>query len=217
MELFIDTANIEEIKEIAQWGLLSGVTTNPSLIAKEGKDFKEVVTEITNIVSGPISAEVNSPTWEEMVKEGIELSKIHENIVIKVPMTEQGLIAVSHFKKKGISTNVTLIFSVSQALLAASAGATYVSPFIGRVDDISWDGMDLIADIAYIFKSYSMDCKIIAASVRHPLHVVDSAKAGAHIATIPYGVFKKMVLHPLTDQGIQKFEADWEKYKKEVK
>ena len=217
MKLFIDTANIEEIREIASWNVLSGVTTNPSLIAKEGKDFEEVVKEITGIVNGPISAEVNAPNWEDMVREGEQLYHIHDNIVIKVPMTEEGLKAVSKFAQLGIPTNVTLVFSVSQALLAAAAGASYVSPFIGRIDDISGTGMDLIQDIATIFRMYDMDCEIIAASVRHPLHVVEAAKAGAHISTIPYDIFKKMVTHPLTDAGIKKFESDWNKYKKEVK
>lgn len=216
MKFFIDTANLKEIEEIAGWGVVEGVTTNPSLIAKEGRDFREVVTEITSLVDGPISAEVTSPKWEEMVREGRELAKIHKNIVIKVPMTEEGLRATSAFAKEGIATNVTLVFSSSQALLAAHAGATFVSPFAGRLDDISWDGVALIEEIAEIFALHQVDTKIIAASIRHPLHVTQCARAGADIATIPYDVLKKMVRHPLTDQGIEKFEADWRRHLEEV-
>ncbi len=216
MKFFIDTANLKEIEEIAGWGVVEGVTTNPSLIAKEGRDFREVVTEITSLVDGPISAEVTSPKWEEMVREGRELAKIHKNIVIKVPMTEEGLRATSAFAKEGIATNVTLVFSASQALLAAHAGATFVSPFAGRLDDISWDGVALIEEIAEIFALHQVDTKIIAASIRHPLHVTQCARAGADIATIPYDVLKKMVRHPLTDQGIEKFEADWKRHLEEV-
>lgn len=216
MKFFIDTANLKEIEEIASWGVVEGVTTNPSLIAKEGRDFREVVTEITSLVDGPISAEVTSPHWEEMVREGRDLAKIHKNIVIKVPMTEEGLRATSTFAKEGIATNVTLVFSAAQALLAAHAGATFVSPFAGRLDDISWDGVGLIEEIAEIFSLHQVDTKIIAASIRHPLHVTQCARAGADIATIPYDVIKKMVRHPLTDQGIEKFEADWKRHLKEV-
>lgn len=216
MKLFIDTANIEEIKEISGWGILSGVTTNPSLIAKEGRDFAETVREISDIVDGPISAEVNGITAEEMVAEGKQLADINNNIVIKVPMTEEGLKAVARFKKLDIRTNVTLIFSVNQALLAAAAGASYVSPFVGRIDDIGWSGKKLIKDISEIFGHYGIQCEIIAASIRHPYHVVDSAQCGADIATIPYKVFKKMVYHPLTAQGIKKFEEDWKNYQTEV-
>lgn len=210
MKLFIDTANIDEIREINDWGVISGVTTNPSLIAKEGRDFKQVIEEITNIVDGPISAEVISLKSEEMVKEALELAKIHENIVIKIPMTAEGLKAVSILSKKGIKTNVTLVFSPNQALLAARAGATFVSPFVGRMDDISNEGMNIIEDIVDIFDLHGLKTEIISASIRHPMHVVQSAKAGAHIATVPYKVFQAMVKHPLTDIGIDKFLKDWE-------
>ncbi len=210
MKLFIDTANIEEIKEINRWGVLSGVTTNPSLIAKEGRIFEEVVEEITSIVDGPISAEVISLNGEEMVEEAKELAKIHENIIIKVPMTDEGLYATAELKKLGIRTNVTLVFTANQALLAARAGASYVSPFIGRLDDISTDGMTIIADIAEIFAIHGIESEIIAASIRHPLHVLQAAKLGADIGTIPYKVFKQMVKHPLTDTGIERFLKDWE-------
>ena len=213
MKFFIDTANIEEIKEIASWGILDGVTTNPSLIVKEGRDFHQVVQEITEIVNGPISAEVISENSEGMLEEAKELIKIDENIVIKLPMTKEGLKACSELTKDGIHTNVTLVFSATQALLAAKAGASYVSPFLGRLDDISSDGMDLIKDIVQIFDNYDIQTEIIAASVRHPLHVLQIAKAGADIATIPYKVYEQMVKHPLTDQGIQKFLKDWESVK----
>ena len=210
MKIFIDTANIDEIKEVNSWGILKGVTTNPSLIAKEGRDFKEVVTEIASIVDGPISAEVISLDWEGMVEEGKELSKIHPNIVIKIPMTEQGLIAVKELKKLGIKTNVTLIFTAPQALLAASAGASYVSPFLGRLDDIGADSRNLIYDILEILKKGDFDCEVIAASIRNAEHVVSCATYGADIATIPYRVLKEMVKHPLTDAGIKRFLKDWE-------
>lgn len=216
MKLFIDTANVREIEEIAKWGVIAGVTTNPSLIAREGRNFREVVKEITDLVPGPISAEVNSPNWQDMLKEGRELAKISENIVIKVPMTEDGLIAVSHFAKEEIRTNVTLVFSVNQALLAARAGASFVSPFVGRLDDIGWDGISLIQEITEVFELYGLDCEVIAASIRHPIHVTECASAGADIATIPYQVFKKMVSHPLTDRGIETFERDWLRHRKEV-
>ena len=209
MKLFIDTANIEEIREINDWGIICGVTTNPSLIAKEGRVFEEVIKEITQIVDGPISAEVVSLEAEGMIKEARELAKIHENIVIKIPMTKEGLKAVKVLSKEGIKTNVTLIFSAAQALLAAKAGATYVSPFVGRLDDIASNGMELVADIALIFDNYGIETEIIAASVRGPQDVVDSAKCGAHIATIPYKVFGQMLKHPLTDSGIERFLADW--------
>ena len=214
MKLFIDTANLDEIREISKWGILSGVTTNPSLIAKEGRDLKQVIREITQLVNGPISAEVVGETAEEMLEEAEELIKIHPNVVIKVPMTEEGLKAVNEFNTKGIKTNVTLVFSATQALLAARAGASFVSPFLGRVDDIGQNGIQLIEDIAHIFKVHNINTEIIAASIRHNLHVVEAAKAGAHIATIPYKILKDMVKHPLTDIGIEKFMADWEKTKK---
>lgn len=213
MKFFIDTANVDEIKEINQWGILDGVTTNPSLIAKEGRNFVEVITEITSIVDGPISAEVISLNSDEMIKEARELAKINKNIVIKIPMTEEGLKAVSILSKEGIKTNVTLIFSATQALLAAKAGATYVSPFLGRLDDISSDGMILIEDIFDVFTNYGIDTEIIAASVRTPMHVLQITKCGADIATVPYKVFKQMLKHPLTDIGIEKFLADWETVK----
>ena len=214
MKFFIDTANVEEIKEIATWGILDGVTTNPSLIAKEGRVFEEVIKEITEIVDGPISAEVIGLTADEMIKEADELVKIHENIVIKIPMTEEGLKAVKVLSEKSIKTNVTLVFSANQALLAAKAGASYVSPFLGRLDDIGHDGMDLIREIVDIFDIFGIDTEVIAASVRNTLHVTNAALAGSHIATIPYGVFKQMLKHPLTDSGIERFLKDWENAKK---
>ena len=210
MKLFIDTANVDEIKEINDWGVICGVTTNPSLIAKEGRDFKEVIKEITDIVDGPISAEVISLKSDEMVEEALELSKIHENVIIKVPMTAEGLKAVKILKSKGIKTNVTLVFSGNQALLAARAGATYVSPFIGRMDDIGNVGMNIIEDIITVFEIHDIDTEIISASVRTPMHVLESAKTGAHIATVPYKVFLEMLMHPMTDIGIDKFLKDWE-------
>lgn len=213
MKLFIDTANVDEIKEVNEWGVICGVTTNPSLIAKEGRVFEEVVKEITEIVDGPISAEVISLESQGMLKEARELAKIHPNIIIKIPMTKEGLKAVKVLDKEGIKTNVTLVFSATQALLAARAGATYVSPFVGRLDDISNPGMDIIEDIVQIFDLHGIDTEIIAASIRHPLHVLDSAKAGAHIATIPYKVFLQMLNHPLTDIGIEKFLEDWSSLK----
>ncbi|MFY9482756.1 MAG: fructose-6-phosphate aldolase [Tissierellaceae bacterium] len=209
MKLFIDTANVDEIREINELGVICGVTTNPSLIAKEGRVFEEVVKEIADIVDGPISAEVISLEKEGMLKEARELAKIHPNIVIKVPMTKEGLKAVKVLYKEGIKTNVTLIFSANQALLAARAGATYVSPFVGRLDDISNLGMDIIEDIVQIFDIHGIDSEIIAASIRHPIHVLNAAKAGSHIATIPYKIFLQMIDHPLTDKGIDKFIKDW--------
>ena len=213
MKLFIDTANVDEIKEIAEWGVVDGVTTNPSLIAKEKRDFKEVVTEITGIVDGPISAEVVSLKHDEMVEEAKELAKIHKNIIIKVPMTEEGLIAVKELHAMGIKTNVTLVFTSTQALLAANAGASYVSPFLGRLDDISTNGLNLIEEIMDIFNNYDYDTEVIAASIRHPMHVVECARLGCDIATVPYKVFKQMLHHPLTDSGIERFLKDWESVK----
>ncbi|MCC5912665.1 MAG: fructose-6-phosphate aldolase [Clostridiaceae bacterium] len=210
MKLFIDTANVEEIKEIASWGIVEGVTTNPSLIAKEGRVFKDVIKEITEIVDGPISAEVISLDAEGMLKEAEDLAKIHNNIVIKLPMTAEGLKATKSLSAKGIKTNVTLVFSANQALMAAKAGATYVSPFLGRLDDIGHEGLGLIEEIMEIFDLHLIDTEIISASIRHSLHVTQSAKAGAHIATIPYKIFKQMVKHPLTDSGIDRFLKDWE-------
>lgn len=210
MKLFIDTANIDEIKEINEWGVICGVTTNPSLIAKEGRVFEDVVKEIADIVDGPISAEVISLDKEGMLKEARELAKIHPNIIIKLPMTKEGLKAVKVLTDEKIKTNVTLVFSANQALLAARAGATYVSPFVGRLDDIGNEGMDIIEDIYQIFALHNINSEIIAASIRHPIHVLDAAKAGAHISTIPYKVFVQMLGHPLTDIGIDKFLKDWE-------
>lgn len=211
MKIFIDTANVEEIKRVSKWGILDGVTTNPSLIAKEGRDIKDVVEEICSIVDGPISAEVISLDSHEMVEEAKELAKIHKNIVIKIPMCEEGIKAVSILSKEGIKTNVTLIFSAQQALLAAKAGASYVSPFAGRLDDIGNDGLQVVADIAEVFYGYGIETEIIAASIRHPMHVLDAAKVGSHIATIPYKVLQQMLNHPLTDKGIEAFIKDYEK------
>ncbi|WAM30484.1 fructose-6-phosphate aldolase [Caldicellulosiruptor naganoensis] len=215
MKLFIDTANINEIKEAYSWGIICGVTTNPSLIAKEGRDFKEVVNEICSIVDGPISAEVISLKAEDMIEEARDLAKIHKNIVIKIPMTAEGLKAVSVLSKEGIKTNVTLIFSAAQALLAAKAGATYVSPFVGRLDDIGQNGIELIKEIVQIFRNYpDIKTEIIAASIRHPIHVIEAAKAGADIATVPFKVLEQMTKHALTDVGIERFLKDWEKVPK---
>ena len=210
MKIFIDTANVEEIRKANEMGVICGVTTNPSLIAKEGRVFKLVVAEIASIVDGPISAEVISLEADKMVEEALELSKIHKNIVIKIPMTAEGLKAVSILSKKGIKTNVTLIFSPSQALLAARAGASYVSPFVGRLNDISSDGNKLVESIAAIFDIHGITTEIIAASIRNPEDVADAALSGAHIATIPYKVICQMIKHPLTDAGIERFLKDWE-------
>ena len=209
MKLFLDTANVEHIKEANEMGVICGVTTNPSLIAKEGRDFNEVIKEITEIVDGPISGEVVSEDAEGMIKEGREIAAIHKNMIVKIPMTVEGLNAVKVLAREGIKTNVTLIFSANQALLAANAGATYVSPFLGRVDDISMDGMELVRTIAEIFEVHGINTEIIAASVRHPIHVIEAARAGAHIATVPYALVMQMVKHPLTDAGLEKFKAEW--------
>lgn len=209
MKLFLDTANVEHIKEANEMGVICGVTTNPSLIAKEGRDFNEVIKEITEIVDGPISGEVVSEDAEGMIKEGREIAAINKNMIVKIPMTVEGLKAVKVLAREGIKTNVTLIFSANQALLAANAGATYVSPFLGRVDDISMDGMELVRTIAEIFEVHGINTEIIAASVRHPIHVIEAARAGAHIATVPYALVMQMVKHPLTDAGLEKFKADW--------
>lgn len=216
MKLFIDTANVNEIRKANDMGIICGVTTNPSLIVKEGRDFITVVKEITDIVDGPISAEVISLNAEEMVTEAVELyEKIgNKNIVIKIPMCEEGLKAVKTLKSKGIKTNVTLIFSAAQALLAAKAGASFVSPFVGRLDDIDRTGMELIKQIADIFKIHNIGTEIIAASIRSPIHVTDAALAGSHIATIPYKVIEQMLVHPLTTSGIEKFLDDWNNKKK---
>ncbi len=211
MRFFIDTANVDEIREANEMGIICGVTTNPSLIAKEGRDFNQVIAEITSIVDGPISGEVKATTTdaETMIKEAREIAKIHPNMVVKIPMTSEGLKAVKVVTAEGIKTNVTLVFTSAQALLAARAGATYVSPFLGRLDDISMPGIDLIEDISEIFAMHDIDTQIIAASVRHAIHVIDCAKAGADIATVPYKVLMQMTKHPLTDQGIEKFKKDY--------
>ncbi|EAH0137617.1 fructose-6-phosphate aldolase [Listeria monocytogenes] len=214
MRFFIDTANVEEIKKANRMGFISGVTTNPSLVAKEGRDFNEVIQEITSIVDGPISGEIVSLEADEMIAEGRVIAKIHPNMVVKIPMTGEGLAAVKVLTEEGIKTNVTLVFSATQALLAARAGATYVSPFLGRLDDIGDDGLVLIRDIADIFEIHGIPTEIISASVRHPIHVIECAKAGADIATVPFKVFEQMLKHPLTDSGIDKFLADWEAAKK---
>ena len=211
MRFFIDTANVEDIRKANDMGVICGVTTNPSLIAKEGRDFNEVIKEITSIVDGPISGEVKATTTdaEGMIKEGREIAAIHPNMVVKIPMTVEGLKATKVLASEGIKTNVTLIFTANQALLAARAGATYVSPFLGRLDDISQPGIDLIETIAEMFSVAGLDTQIIAASVRNPIHVTDCALAGADIATVPYKVIEQMTKHPLTDQGIEKFQADY--------
>ncbi len=211
MKLFLDTANVGYIREANDMGIICGVTTNPSLIAKEGRDFNEVIKEITSIVNGPISGEVISEDADGMINEGREIAKIHKNMIVKIPMTSEGLKAVKVLSSEGIKTNVTLIFSANQALLAANAGAAYVSPFLGRLDDISMDGIELIRTIAEIFKIHRIKTEIIAASIRNPIHVIESARAGADIATVPYNIIKQMIKHPLTDQGLEKFKADWKK------
>ncbi len=213
MRFFVDTANIEEIRKANDMGIICGVTTNPSLIAKEGRDFKKVIEEITSIVDGPISGEVKATTAdaEGMIEEGRQIAGIHPNMVVKIPMTAEGLKAVKVLTKEGIKTNVTLVFSAAQALLAARAGASYVSPFLGRLDDISMPGIDLIEDIMEIFAIHDIETEIIAASIRNPIHVIDCAKAGADIATVPYKVLEQMTKHPLTDQGIAKFQEDYRK------
>ena len=211
MKFFIDTANVEDIRKANDMGVICGVTTNPSLIAKEGRDFNEVIKEITTIVDGPISGEVKATTVdaEGMIAKGREIAKIHPNMVVKIPMTVEGLKATKVLSSEGIPVNVTLIFSANQAILAANAGAAYVSPFLGRLDDINTPGIDLIRNISEIFDIYGYDTEIIAASVRNPIHVTDCALAGADIATVPYKVIEQMTKHPLTDQGIEKFQADY--------
>ncbi|MFR3731006.1 fructose-6-phosphate aldolase [Lacrimispora sp.] len=211
MRFFVDTANIEEIRKANDMGIICGVTTNPSLIAKEGRDFKQVIEEITSIVEGPVSGEVKATTADAigMIEEGRQIAGIHPNMVVKIPMTAEGLKAVKVLTQEGIKTNVTLVFSAAQALLAARAGASYVSPFLGRLDDISMPGIDLIKDIMEIFEIHNIETEIIAASIRNPVHVIDCAKAGADIATVPYKVLVQMTKHPLTDQGIVKFQEDY--------
>lgn len=214
MKIFLDTANTADIKAAYQLGVISGVTTNPSLIAREGRDFKQVVKEITAIVDGPISAEAVSLEPDKMLAEAKELAAMHPNIVVKLPMTAAGLQVAKACSQQGIKTNITLVFSANQALLAALAGATYVSPFVGRLDDIGHDGLQLVEDIVQIFQNYQFKTQIIAASIRHPLHVLQSAKAGAHICTIPPKILQQMLRHPLTSAGIDKFLADWAKVPK---
>ncbi len=214
MKIFIDTANIEQIKEVNSWGILDGVTTNPSLVAKENKDFSTLVKEICAIVDGPISVEAVSIKAVDIVPEARKIAAGNKNIVVKIPMTEEGLKATKILASEGIKINMTLIFSANQALLAAKAGARYVSPFVGRLDDIGQNGMDVIAEIMDILDNYEFDCEVIVASVRDPIHVTEAARLGAHVATIPYDVLKKMFKHPLTDAGIEKFLKDWEKVSK---
>ncbi|MDP4173078.1 MAG: fructose-6-phosphate aldolase [Bacteroidota bacterium] len=214
MKFFIDTAKISEIKEAASLGILDGVTTNPSLVAKEGRDFRKLLDEILSIVDGPVSAEVISTDYDSIVKEGRELSAIHKNIVVKVPLIKEGLKAVKTLSDEGIKTNVTLCFSASQALLAAKAGASYISPFVGRLDDISQDGMDLIGQIVQIYKNYSFPTEVLVASIRHPIHLVQAALMGADVATMPFNVIDKLFNHPLTDIGLQNFLNDWKKLNK---
>jgi len=209
MQIFLDTANLDEIREAATWGVISGVTTNPSLVAKEKRDFKSLVEEIARIVPGPISAEVMSETAPGMIPEARELSKIAPNIVVKIPMTKEGLKAVKVLSKEGVKTNVTLIFSAAQGLLASLAGATYVSPFVGRMDDVGNEGMDVVEDLVVFIENYNLPTRVIAASIRHPMHVIEAARASAHIATVPFKVLEQMLHHPLTDIGIQRFKDDW--------
>lgn len=212
MEIYLDTANVDEIREAVTWGVISGVTTNPTLIAKEsGRDFREIIKEICGLVQGPVSAEAVSLDVEGILKEARELAALNPHVVIKIPVTEDGLAAVKVLSREGIRTNVTLVFSPLQALLAARAGATYVSPFIGRIDDTGQDGSDVLADIMDIFRNYQLETKVIAASIRHPRHVLEAARLGADIATVPFKVLKTMFRHPLTDRGIDRFLADWEK------
>ncbi len=214
MKIFIDTASVKEIREAAALGLLDGVTTNPSLVAKEGKDFRAMLDEILAIVDGPVSAEVISTDYEGILKEGRELAAIHKNIVVKVPLIKEGLKAVRTFSEEGIKTNVTLCFSPSQALLAAKAGASYISPFVGRLDDISHNGMQLIEEIVQIYRNYDYETEVLVASIRHPLHFVEAALIGADVCTMPFSVIDKLFSHPLTDSGLEKFLSDWKKTQK---
>jgi len=211
VKFFIDTANIDEIRTAKSWGILDGVTTNPTLLAKEKCDFKTMAREIVSLVEGPVSLEAVSPDTESMVKEARELAKIGKNVVVKIPMTAEGIAACKQLSSEGIKTNVTLVFSANQALIAAKAGATYVSPFIGRLDDQGWDGLELIADILQIYENYGYRTEVIAASVRDPVHVMECAKLGCHVATVPFPVLRKMFTHSLTDAGVQKFLEDWKK------
>jgi len=217
MKFFLDTANIEEIRNAAEYGLIDGVTTNPSLVSKEGRTFKDILLEIAQIVDGPISAEVVSTDAAGMLREAYELAKLHKNIVVKIPMIKEGMKAVKQLSRDGIKTNVTLIFNPNQALVAAKLGATYVSPFVGRFDDISQVGMDLVADLVQIFSNYKFATQILVASCRNPLHIREAALMGAHVATMPYKVLEQLLQHPLTDIGLERFLKDWEKVPKTVK
>ena len=217
MKFFLDTANIDEIRDAAEYGLIDGVTTNPSLVSKEGRDFKEIILEIARIVDGPISAEVVSTDAAGILREAYDLAKLHRNIVVKIPMIKEGMKALKQLSKDGIRTNVTLVFSPNQALIAAKLGATYVSPFVGRLDDISTVGMDLIQDLVQIFANYNFSTQILVASCRNPLHVREAALLGAHVATIPYKVLEQLLQHPLTDIGLARFLKDWEKVPKPAK
>jgi transaldolase len=216
MKFFLDTANIDEIRNAAEYGLIDGVTTNPSLISKEGRDFKEIIQEITRIVDGPISAEVVSTDAAGILREAYDLAKLHRNIVVKIPMIKEGMKALKQLSKDGIRTNITLVFTANQALIAAKLGATYISPFVGRFDDISEVGMDLIADLVRIFDNYKFATQILVASCRNPIHIKEAALLGAHVATIPFKVLEQMLLHPLTDIGLARFLKDWEKVPKTV-
>ncbi len=217
MQLYLDTANIDEIREVSEWGILSGVTTNPSLLAREGRDVKDVIEEISELVDGPISVEAISTRAEDMVAEGRELVKLGDNVAVKIPMIPEGLKAVARLNAEGIACNVTLVFSSGQALLAARAGAAFVSPFVGRLDDIGADGIGLVGDVVEVFAYHDIETQVIAASLRHPRHVMESALAGADIATVPYGVLESMVAHPLTDSGLERFLSDWESLQRAVK
>jgi transaldolase len=211
MKFFIDTADVGEIRKANAMGVIDGVTTNPSLVSKTGRRFREVLEEIVTIIDGPISAEVVTLEAPKMIAEGKELAKIHKNIVVKIPMTTEGLVATKALTSEGIKVNMTLIFSAMQGLLAAKAGATYASPFIGRLDDISQDGMELVADLVQIYDNYDYETQVLAASIRHPIHLVQAAKIGAHVATIPFAIIEQLAKHPLTDSGLKKFLSDWEK------
>ncbi len=217
MQLFLDTANVEEIKEALTWGVISGVTTNPSLVAKEKRDFKVLVKEICDMVPGPVSAEVISLDSQEMISEARELARVAPNVVVKIPMCIEGLKAVKVLSQEGIKTNVTLVFSANQGLLAALAGATYVSPFVGRLDDVGNEGMDVVEDLVILIENYNLPTKVIAASIRHPMHVLEAARISAHVATVPYKVLESMTRHPLTDIGIVRFLDDWTKVQKELR
>src|SRR5579859_1881633 len=216
MKFFLDTANLEEIKQGVKWGLVDGVTTNPSLVAKEGVDFNTRIKEICAMVNGSVSAEVTATDFDGMMKEGRVLAKLHDNVTVKVPLIPDGIQACRALSSEGIKVNVTLCFSPTQALLAAKSGATFISPFVGRLDDVSQDGMELVRQIVQIYKNYGFSTQVLAASLRHPQHIVESALAGAHVGTMPFGVLKQLFNHPLTDIGLKKFLADWEKTKEQM-